>query len=63
MLRKLCFLTFKTGVGFMKIVKSDWIDELEDPTFFSEDGREMLLDEDELSPEEVGFMQGYDEAS
>ncbi len=27
-----------------------------------EDSREVLVDDDEISPEEEGFMMGYDEA-
>ncbi|HLC19668.1 MAG TPA: hypothetical protein VJK72_02035 [Candidatus Nanoarchaeia archaeon] len=34
----------------------DWIDE-ED--FYSEDARILLIEDDELSGEEEGFMQGY----
>ena len=34
----------------------DWIDE-ED--FYSEDARILLIEDDELSGEEDGFMQGY----
>ena len=34
----------------------DWIDE-ED--FYSEDTRILLMEDDELSMEEEGFMQGY----
>lgn len=46
----------------MKVVKSDWIDELEEESIYSETAVEDLLDQDELSPEEAGFMRGYDEA-
>lgn len=35
---------------------------LEDDSIYSEDVREQLLEDDELSPEEAGFMKGYDEA-
>ena len=35
----------------------------EDENIYSEEGREMLLDEDELSPSEAAFMRGYDEAA
>tara|TARA_B100001964_G_C14141586_1_gene557690 strand:+ start:43 stop:198 length:156 start_codon:yes stop_codon:yes gene_type:complete len=35
---------------------------VEDDSIYSEDVREQLLDDDELSPSEVGFMKGYDEA-
>lgn len=37
----------------------DWFDE---ENIYSEDARELLLEEDELSPEEEAFMRGYDEA-
>ena len=35
-------------------------DEEED--IYGEDSRERLVDEDELTPEEAGFMQGYSES-
>lgn len=47
----------------MKIVKSDWIDELEEGSIYSDSVVEEMLDSDGLSPEEAGFMQGYDEAA
>ncbi len=34
----------------------------EDENIYSEDVRETLLADGELSPEEAAFMQGYDEA-
>ncbi len=48
----------------MKIIKSNWIDELEGENLsvYSEDGRDMLVDDDEMTLEEAGFMQGWDEA-
>ncbi|MBD3310160.1 hypothetical protein GF351_02990 [Candidatus Woesearchaeota archaeon] len=46
--------------------KQFWIELEEDEGFgedvYSEDIRETLLENDELSPEEAGFMQGYSEA-
>lgn len=33
-----------------------------DDSIYSEDAREQLLEDDELSPGEAGFMRGYDEA-
>lgn len=30
--------------------------------FYSDDTRDLLLDEDELSPEEAGFMAGWENA-
>lgn len=35
---------------------------LEDESIYSEDVREQLLEDDELSPEEAAFMKGYDES-
>lgn len=34
----------------------------EDETVYDEKGREELVEDGEISPEEAGFMQGYDEA-
>ena len=34
----------------------------EDDRIYSEGIRDELLDGDELSPDELGFMKGYDEA-
>jgi hypothetical protein len=50
------------GVGSMKKMKIEEEEFLDDENIYSEDSREMLLDEDELSPEEEAFMNGYDEA-
>ena len=30
---------------------------------YDEDGREEMVDDGEVTPEEEGFMKGYDEAS
>lgn len=46
----------------MKVVKSDWIDEIEEENVYSEMAVEEMLDSDELSAAEAGFMHGYDEA-
>lgn len=35
----------------------------EDLDFYREEFREELVDEDEMTNEEAGFMQGYQEAS
>jgi len=35
---------------------------LEDDSIYSENVREQLLEDDELSPMEAGFMKGYDES-
>ena len=40
-------------------VEEDWMEE---ENFYSEDTRTVLLDGDEISPEEAAFMKGYDEA-
>jgi len=39
------------------------VDEtLDDESIYSEQVRDQLLEDDELSPMEAAFMQGYDEA-
>lgn len=40
-------------------IEDDWVD---DENVYSEDARNILVEDDELSTEEAGFMQGYDEA-
>lgn len=45
----------------MKRIILDW-DESEDDTIYSEEYREHLLEDGELSPEEEAFMRGYEEA-
>jgi len=37
--------------------------EDKDDSIYDEEGREEMVDDSEISPEEEGFMQGYDEAS
>ena len=37
-------------------------ESMEEENFYSEDTRSVLLDADEISPEEAAFMKGYDEA-
>ncbi|MBD3354441.1 hypothetical protein GF361_00470 [Candidatus Woesearchaeota archaeon] len=44
-----------------KYVKEDEYFE-DDENIYSEESRELLVDEDELSPEEAAFMKGYEEA-
>ena len=44
----------------MKIVKSDWMNDIEEENVYSEISVEDMLDSDELSTEEAGFMHGYD---
>ena len=39
----------------------DW-EELEEENIYSEESREVLLEDGELSPEEEAFMNGYEEA-
>ena len=49
----------KTSV-FVKpeeIEAKEWIDE---ENFYEEDARILLLEDDELTSSEIGFMQGYD---
>ena len=36
--------------------------ELEDDSIYSKEIRDQLLEDDEISPSELGFMEGYDEA-
>jgi hypothetical protein len=35
----------------------------EEETIYDEEGREDLVDDAEISPEEEGFMKGYEDAS
>ncbi|MCH8003798.1 MAG: hypothetical protein IH934_04145 [Nanoarchaeota archaeon] len=37
-------------------------EEKEEETVYDEGGREELVDSGEMSPEEAGFMQGYEKA-
>jgi len=37
-------------------------EEKEEETVYDEEGREELVDSGEMSPEEAGFMQGYEQA-
>tara|TARA_Y100000310_G_C20123395_1_gene552514 strand:+ start:149 stop:319 length:171 start_codon:yes stop_codon:yes gene_type:complete len=37
-------------------------EEKEEETVYDEEGREELVDSGEMSPEEAGFMQGYEKA-
>jgi len=43
-----------------KDAKSD--EEKEDEGVYNEEGREEMVADDEMSPEEEGFMKGYDDA-
>jgi len=35
---------------------------VEDESIYDEEGREEQIEDDEISPEEEGFMRGYDDA-
>ncbi|MBI2137971.1 hypothetical protein HYU13_00120 [Candidatus Woesearchaeota archaeon] len=39
-----------------------WRDEPEDMGVYGDEGRDGLVDEDEITPWEAGFMQGYVES-
>ncbi|MCK4589401.1 MAG: hypothetical protein KAT77_03095 [Nanoarchaeota archaeon] len=43
----------------VKRVEDDWID---DEDIYSEDFRELLIEDDAISAGEEGFMRGYNEA-
>jgi len=45
----------------MKIKDEEYFED--DENIYSEDVRETLLEDDELSPEEEAFMRGYEEAA
>lgn len=45
-----------------EMVEDDWAEFLEGESIYSDSSRQELLEDDELSPIEVGFMEGYDEA-
>ena len=51
------------NIGGMHMKKTflNW-EELEDETIYSEEYREHLIEDGELSPEEEAFMRGYEEA-
>lgn len=40
-----------------------WVEEELDEDVYSEEVREVMLEDDEISPEEEAFMNGYDEAA
>ena len=44
----------------MRLPEQEWVDE---ENIYGEGSAEMLLEDDELSPEEEGFMMGYMEAA
>lgn len=43
-------------------IEEDAKKNVEDDSIYSEEVREQLLEDDELSAGEAGFMMGYDEA-
>lgn len=45
----------------LKEVVDDWEDTGDD-SFYSETSRKLLVEDDELSPVEDAFMQGWEEA-
>jgi hypothetical protein len=51
----------KMGV-FRKPEEVDVKDWMNEEDFYSEEARILLTDDDEMSTEESGFMQGYEEA-
>ena len=48
------------------MIRRKYVEEIEDKeddvSIYSKDARELLLDDDELSPFEEAFMNGYEEA-
>ena len=44
------------------IIDKELEQNLDDESIYSEDVRDQLLEDDELSPTEAAFMQGYDGA-
>jgi len=45
-----------------KRILNETDESIDDENIYSEDVRDRLLEDDELSPMEAAFMQGYDEA-
>ena len=56
------FIT-KTTKNFKYALKPTKTMAEEDETIYDEEGREEMVEDSEISPEEEGFMQGYDKAS
>ena len=46
----------------LEIVPDEDVDLSDDENIYSEGIRDRLLEDDEMSPEEAGFMKGYDDA-
>ncbi len=44
------------------LVDKEIVEGLDDESIYNEDVRNQLVEDDELSPTEAGFMQGYDDA-
>ena len=40
-------------------IEDDWIDEVD---VYSDKARRLLVEDDEMTPAESGFMEGYDDA-
>lgn len=55
---------FARGGGSMEeeYLLDEETEEIDDENIYSEKVRDHLLEDDELSPMEAGFMQGYDGA-
>lgn len=45
-----------------KILKAIEDESIDDNDIYLEEARVLLVDDDELTPEEAAFMQGYEEA-
>jgi len=41
---------------------TEWEDEIMEESFYSEDVRNLLLEDGEISAEEEAFMRGYEDA-
>jgi hypothetical protein len=44
------------------LLEENWDKDWEEEDIYSEAARELLLEDEELSPGEAAFMKGYDEA-
>lgn len=44
------------------VLKDKGDEHMEDESIYSKESRENMVEEDELTPEEAAFMQGYEEA-
>ena len=60
--RKLFKLHFKFSVLKMAEDNYEKDKEKEEDTVYDEESREELVDGEEMSPEEAGFMKGYEDA-